>query len=145
MFINLLLNNKQFTKYLAFGFIAVFIDYGALFISYTLLEVNYIIAVLCGFICGSTFQFFTYFFYTFNLSKNNIFFKRMLAFFLFTIIGITIGTLSILYFKTFLHSLYLSKTASLFITFFYSFLLNKYIVFNKNFRFCVPRNDDNTT
>ncbi len=107
MLIDIFLNHKLFVKYLIFGAIAVLIDYGAIFISYTLFEINYIISILCGFLFGSIFQFFSHFFYTFNLSKNNILFKRMLAFFLFTVIGITIGTLSIIYFEKFFHSLYL--------------------------------------
>lgn len=130
-----ILKYKLFLKYVVFGFITVFIDYGIIFISYSVFEINYIVAILLGFIFAATFQFFSNFFYTFNLRKNNELLKRMSAFLLFTIIGITIGTSAIIYFETLFHSLYLSKTLSLFITFFYSFLISKYIVFNKNIKF----------
>ena len=129
-----LIKNKVMFKYIIVGILTVIIDYSVLYLFYTVLNIYYITAILLGFLFSNLFQFYMNFFYTFELEKNDIFYQRMIMYTISAIIGILLGTATIVFFESYFHSLYLSKTLSLFVNFAYGFLASKYIVFNTNIR-----------
>lgn len=129
------MKNKQLCKYIGVGIVTVLLDYIIIFLFFNILKTHYIVSVLMGFIASNIFQFYINFFYTFKLEKNDLFRKRMLMYLVSSMIGMVIGTTTIIFFESFFHSLYLSKTLSLFISFIYGFTASKYIVFNSKIRF----------
>jgi len=124
---------KRFTihKYIFIGIITVIIDYFGIFIFYNLFNAYYVVAITMGFIFSNLFQFYANFYYTFSLSKDNNFFKRIIMYIISALIGISIGISTIILIKQYVSSLYLAKTLSLFVSFIYGYTASKYIVFKK--------------
>ena len=127
--------HKSTFKYLLVGIGTVLIDYAAIYISYSLLSLNYIIAIVLGFIFANIFQFFSNFFFTFELKKEEQIKKRALVFFIVILIGTALSTFTIILLETFIHSLYVSKTLSLIVSFTYGFFASKYIIYNENIKY----------
>jgi putative flippase GtrA len=121
-------------KYLIIGIITVGLDYSMIFLIYTILNMNYILAIVLGFLFSNLFQFYANFFYTFALAKDDDYYRRMILFCISACIGIALGTVTIIFFESYIQSLYISKTLSLFVSFLYGYTASKYIVFNKNFK-----------
>ncbi len=121
-------------KYLIIGIITVGLDYGMIFLIYTILNMNYILAIVLGFLFSNLFQFYANFFYTFSLAKNDDYYRRMILFCISASIGIVLGTATVIFLENYIQSLYISKTLSLVISFLYGYTASKYIVFNKNFK-----------
>lgn len=121
-------------KYLLVGGLTVLIDYLTIYILYSIVEANYIIAIIFGFLFSNIFQFFSNFFYTFQLKKETQIKKRAIAYIISAVIGMTIGTLTIIALESVINSLYISKGLSLIVSFAYGFFASKYIVYNKNLK-----------
>lgn len=130
-----LTRNKLLIKYIFVGIMTVLLDYSIIFVFYTILKKNYIISVIMGFTASNIFQFYINFFYTFRLEKTDLFHKRVLMYIVSSALGMLIGTSTIILLESFFHSLYISKTLSLFVSFLYGFTSSKYIVFNSKVRF----------
>ncbi len=126
---------KSTLKYLLVGIGTVLIDYAAIYVSYSVLYLNYIIAVIMGFVFANIFQFFSNFFFTFNLKKEEQIKKRALVFLVVILIGTALSTLAIIILESFIHSLYISKTLSLIVSFTYGFFTSKYIIYNNKIKF----------
>jgi len=126
---------KSTLKYLLVGFGTVTIDYCVIFIFYSIFHFYYVIAIIMGFIFANTFQFLSNFFFTFQLKKEEQIKKRAVVFIIVASIGSTLATLSVIFFESFIHSLYISKTLSLGVSFTYGFLASKFIIYNYNIRF----------
>ncbi|WP_422141469.1 GtrA family protein [Arcobacter aquimarinus] len=122
-------------RYLFVSVITVLIDYITIFLIYSLLELNYILAICFGLSFAGIFQFFANFHYTFKLKNKNEYKKRAIVYFIAIIIGVFLSTLVVIILENFINSLYLSKTFSLFINFIYGYTVSKYIIFNKNIKF----------
>lgn len=129
------IRNQLLYKYIAVGIATVLLDYTIIFLFFNILKTHYIVSVLMGFVASNIFQFYINFFYTFRLEKNDLFRKRVLMYIISSAIGMLIGTSTIIFLESFLHSLYISKTLSLFVSFIYGFIASKYIVFNSKVRF----------
>lgn len=117
-------------KYLFVGICTVAIDYLAIFIIYSVFEMNYMIAIVGGFLMSNVFQFYMNFFYTFSLKKYDQLKQRIIMYIISSSIGMLLGTLSVIGLKYFIDSLYICKTLSLLVSFLYGFIASKYIVFN---------------
>jgi putative flippase GtrA len=117
-------------KYLFVGICTVAIDYLAIFIIYSVSEMNYMIAIVGGFLMSNIFQFYMNFFYTFSLKKDDQLKQRIIMYIISSSIGMLLGTLSVISLKYFIDSLYICKTLSLLVSFLYGFIASKYIVFN---------------
>lgn len=128
------MKNLFIYKYLIIGIITVGLDYSMIYLIYTVLSMNYILAIVLGFLVSNLFQFYANFFYTFSLVKNDDYYRRMILFCISACIGIFIGTFSVILLEQYIESLYISKTISLFISFAYGYTASKYVVFNKNFK-----------
>ena len=128
------MKNLFIYKYLIIGIITVGLDYSMIYLIYTVLSMNYILAIVLGFLVSNLFQFYANFFYTFSLVKDDNYYKRMILFCISACIGIFIGTFSVILLEQYIESLYISKTISLFISFVYGYTASKYVVFNKNFK-----------
>lgn len=128
------MKNLVIYKYLIIGIITVGLDYSMIYLTYTILNMNYILAIVSGFLVSNLFQFYANFFYTFSLVKNDDYYRRMMLFCVSACIGILIGTLTVIFLEKYILSLYISKTISLFISFAYGYTASKYVVFNKDFK-----------
>lgn len=128
------MKNLFIYKYLLIGIITVGLDYSMIYLIYTILNMNYILAIVSGFLISNLFQFYANFFYTFSLVKNDDYYRRMILFCISACIGIFLGTFSVIFLEIYINSLYISKTISLFISFAYGYTASKYVVFNKNFK-----------
>ena len=128
------MKNLFIYKYLLIGIITVGLDYSMIYLIYTILNMNYILAIVSGFLISNLFQFYANFFYTFSLVKDDDYYKRMILFCISACIGILIGTFTVIFLEKYILSLYISKTISLFISFAYGYTASKYVVFNKNFK-----------
>ena len=128
------MKNLFIYKYLLIGIITVGLDYSMIYLIYTILNMNYILAIVSGFLISNLFQFYANFFYTFSLVKNDDYYRRMILFCISACIGIFLGTFSVIFLEIYIKSLYISKTISLFISFAYGYTASKYVVFNKNFK-----------
>lgn len=128
------MKNLFIYKYLVIGVITVGLDYSMIYLIYTMFNMNYILAIVLGFLVSNLFQFYANFFYTFSLVKNDDYYRRMILFCISACIGIFIGTFSVIFLEQYIESLYISKTISLFISFAYGYTASKYVVFNKNFK-----------
>lgn len=128
------MKNLFIYKYLFIGIITVGLDYSMIYLIYTMFNMNYILAIVLGFLVSNLFQFYANFFYTFSLVKNDDYYRRMILFCISACIGIFIGTFSVILLEQYIESLYISKTISLFISFAYGYTASKYVVFNKNFK-----------
>lgn len=128
------MKNLIIYKYLIIGIITVGLDYCMIYLIYTVMNMNYILAIVSGFLVSNLFQFYANFFYTFSLVKNDDYYRRIILFCISACIGIFIGTFSVIFLEQYIESLYISKTISLFISFAYGYTASKYVVFNKNFK-----------
>ena len=106
-------------KYLFVGICTVAIDYLAIFIIYSVFEINYMIAIVGGFLMSNVFQFYMNFFYTFNLKRNQLIVLKMIVFWIAVIIGNTLSFLLIVFLKLFINNLFIVKTLSLPLSFLY--------------------------
>lgn len=120
-------------KYLFVGVCTVAIDYLAIFIIYSVFEMNYMIAIVGGFLMSNVFQFYMNFFYTFNLKKNQMLVLKMIVFWIAVIIGNTLSFLFIILLKLFISNLFIIKTLSLPISFLYGYIVSNKIIYNKRF------------
>ena len=120
-------------KYIVVGVSTIAIDYSMIFLVYSILNMNYILAIVTGFLLSSLFQFYANFFYTFSLLKNDDYYFRIILFCISAFVAIILGTGTVILLETYFHSLYLSKTLSLSVSFLYGYTASKYIIFNKNF------------
>ena len=118
-------------KYILTGFFTVVVDYAGIFLFYNMLHTNYILAIMVGFFFSNVFQFYTNFYYTFNLEKDKHFKKRIAKYVVSALIGMGIGVGTIILIKEFIVSIYLAKTISLVISFIYGYTASKYFVFKK--------------
>lgn len=119
-------------KYLLIGIITVILDYGMIFLIYSLFKLNYVFAIFMGLFFAGIFQFFANFHYTFNLKNKSEYKKRVLVYVIAIIIGGFLSTLVVVVLENFINSLYLSKTLSLIVNFIYGYTVSKYIIFNTN-------------
>lgn len=126
---------KSTLKYLLVGFGTVTIDYIVIYITYSIFHLYYVFCVIMGFVFANIFQFLSNFFFTFGLTKEEQIKKRAVVFVIVAGIGTTIATSSIIFFESFINSLYISKTLSLGVSFTYGFLASKFIIYNYNIRF----------
>lgn len=122
-----------FNKYILMGLFTIGIDYIMIYIIYSIFEMNYILAIMMGFLVSSIFQFYANFFYTFSLEKKDDYYWRIILFCISASLAIIIGTTTVVFFNSFVQSLYISKTLSLFISFLYGYSASKYVIFNKKF------------
>lgn len=129
------MKNLFIYKYLIIGIITVGLDYSMIYLIYTVLSMNYILAICFGLSFAGIFQFFANFHYTFKLKNKNEYKKRAIVYFIAIIIGLFLSTLVVIILENYINSLYLSKTFSLFINFIYGYTVSKYIIFNKNIKF----------
>lgn len=128
------MKNKYLFKYIFIGVLTVGLDYFMIFLTYSVLNMNYILAIIFGFIVSNLFQFYANFFYTFSLDKDSGYYQRIILFIISACIGIVLGTSAIIFFEKYINSLYISKTLSLIVSFLYGYTASKYIVFNKNIK-----------
>ena len=126
-----ILSELTIHKYILIGTITVAIDYGGIFLFYNIFNTYYIIAIVMGFLFSNIFQFYANFYYTFSLTKDNDFIKRVIMYIISACVGMGIGVGVIVILKQFISSLYIAKTLSLFVSFAYGYTASKYVVFKK--------------
>jgi len=120
-------------KYLLVGVCTVGMDYLFIYITYSVFNINYIYAVIIGFFASNLFQFFTNFFYTFNLKKDDMFILKMMVFWIAVIIGNGLALGLIVVFKSFINNLFLVKTLSLPLSFLYGYVVSNRVIYNDRF------------
>ena len=120
-------------KYLFVGICTVAIDYLAIFIIYSVSEMNYMIAIVGGFLMSNVFQFYMNFFYTFNSNKNEMLVLKMIVFWIAVIIGNTLSFLLIVLLKLFINDLFIVKTLSLPLSFLYGYIVSNKVIYNNQF------------
>ncbi len=120
-------------KYLFVGICTVAIDYLAIFIIYSVFEINYMIAIVGGFLMSNVFQFYMNFFYTFNLKRNQLIVLKMIVFWIAVIIGNTLSFLLIVFLKLFINNLFIVKTLSLPLSFLYGYIVSNKVIYNNQF------------
>ncbi len=120
-------------KYLFVGICTVAIDYLAIFIIYSVSEMNYMIAIVGGFLMSNVFQFYMNFFYTFNSNKNEMLILKMIVFWIAVIIGNTLSFLLIVLLKLFINDLFIVKTLSLPLSFLYGYIVSNKVIYNNQF------------
>lgn len=120
-------------KYLFVGICTVAIDYLAIFIIYSVFEINYMIAIVGGFLMSNVFQFYMNFFYTFNLKRNQLIVLKMIVFWIAVIIGNTLSFLLIVLLKLFINDLFIVKTLSLPLSFLYGYIVSNKVIYNNQF------------
>ena len=130
--INSLVSHKLF-KYLVVGATTIIIDYLFIYITYSILNFNYIYAVTISFFASNLFQFFTNFFYTFNLKRNDILVLKMMVFWIAVIIGSGLSLGLIVVIKSFINNLFMVKTLSLPLSFLYGYIVSNKIIYNDKF------------
>ena len=120
------------SKYTLIGLVTVLIDLSVLYLSHDILHIDYIFSILLGFVAANIFQFYTNFYYTFSLTKDNNMQARVLVYILLVLFGVSIFTFIIIWLKSIFTSLYIAKFISLFLNYIYGFTVSKYIIYNKN-------------
>jgi putative flippase GtrA len=130
--INSLISHKLF-KYLLVGATTIIIDYLFIYITYSVFNINYIYAVIIGFFASNLFQFFTNFFYTFNLKKDDMFILKMMVFWIAVFIGNGLALGLIVVLKSFINNLFLVKTLSLPLSFLYGYVVSNRVIYNDRF------------
>lgn len=120
-------------KYLFVGIFTVAIDYLSILIIYSVLEINYMIAIIGGFLMSNVFQFYMNFFFTFNLKRNQMIVLKMVVFWIAVIIGNTLSFLFIILLNFFISNLFIIKTLSLPISFLYGYIVSNKIIYNDKF------------
>jgi len=139
--INLLISHKLF-KYLLVGATTIIIDYLFIYIAYSVFNINYIYAVIIGFFASNLFQFFTNFFYTFNLKKDDMFMLKMMVFWIAVIIGNGLALGLIVVLKSFINNLFLVKTLSLPLSFLYGYVVSNRVIYNEKFYSLLCKRED---
>jgi len=120
-------------KYLFVGFTTIFIDYITIFFAYKIFNFNELISILLGFLFSNIFQFYTNFFWTFNLKNHEYIYSMMASFVIVVIIGNCIVAYIILAIDDMISNLLISKTISLPISFIYGFTMSNYLIYNEKF------------
>lgn len=120
-------------KYLFVGICTVVIDYIIIFLIYSLLEINYIVAICSGFLASNVFQFYMNFFYTFSLKKDNLINLKMVVFWIAVAIGNGIAFLFIVGLKLFISDVFIVKTISLPLSFLYGYIVSRKVIYNPIF------------
>jgi len=139
--INSLISHKLF-KYLLVGATTIIIDYLFIYIAYSVFNINYIYAVIIGFFASNLFQFFTNFFYTFNLKKDDMFMLKMMVFWIAVIIGNGLALGLIVVLKSFINNLFLVKTLSLPLSFLYGYVVSNRVIYNEKFYSLLCKRED---
>ena len=127
------LNSSELYKYLSVGILTVSIDYFSIYLFYSVIGINYIIAVTIGFLSSNFFQFYSNFYFTFQLNKDELMKVRIIIFWIAVLIGNLIALLVIIFFNNLFDNVFLSKTLSLPLSFIYGFLVSKKVIYNHKF------------
>jgi len=125
--------DPKILKYLFVGLCTVVIDYLSIIAIYSIFEINYMIAIIGGFLMSNIFQFYMNFFYTFNLKRNQMLVLKMLVFWVAVVIGNTLSFLFIILLKLFINNLFIVKTLSLPLSFLYGYIVSNKIIYNSAF------------
>ncbi|GEM_PF-3545837 len=132
-------------KYLLVGVCTVGIDYLFIYITYSVFNINYIYAVIIGFFASNLFQFFTNFFYTFNLKKDDMLMIKMVVFWIAVFIGNGLSLGLIIVLKSFINNLFLVKTLSLPLSFLYGYVVSNRVIYNEKFYSSLYKQKDSHT
>lgn len=121
---------NQFLKYGIVGVLSACVDFGLLYIFYSIVGLNSNLSISIAFLGSAFFNFLMHRFYTFSKTREGSHSKAFLKY-LVLICGSYFITLSIIYLLMQLElSIYIAKLITLLLVYIYGFYIGKYFVFN---------------